>query len=923
MSSTLLTDFSVKRSVLLALAVGTTYFLTKFIYSVIKPYWSPLRALPGPKSKSLLWGHLQDIFKSGPAEAHLKWTYEYGFTFVYKGFLNRDRLTTLDPKALTYILNHSYDFPKPEEVRANLAELLGEGFDYKFEALNPAGIPNELNAAFSSVMREGGNFRLINVLRNFIPILRKIIPPLKPTSRTRRLAKSTEVMTRIGSELLSSKKQAVQSIIDQKEHNPGQVEKTDISGRDLLSRLVAANMATDLPENHRLSDHDVYSQIPTFLIAGHETTATAATWTLFALAQHPDIQIKLREELLLVETDSPSMDELNALPYLELIVREIMRLHAPVASTIRLSAKDDLIPLENPYQDKNGILRHEIPISKGDSIFIPILTLNLHKGIWGEDALEFRPERWANYSDKSHDLPGVYANMLTFLGGPRSFQFELAVPVEDVEKKTALVTRPHLKSAPKAGPQLPLKIRAWKLRRSNHRDRDVVWSPPEEWQHSSSFFSSLLNMDTFKLAVISVIVNKVDSPDKNIEEVQEQTTNNRPSHHVNDTQNHFKNPWPSFRHVFSPNFFLFRWPGRAEYRNANSYMCRPSVPANASSLIPQQKPNWGTAAPPETLKATWLGHASFLVELPTPVGASRGPRILLDPVFSHRCSPLSWIGPARFMPTPCTLEELPQVDVVAISHNHYDHMDTTTIQALAFSKTGHNNPGVPRIHIFAPLNNEAPFKSIGIPQTHIHCLDWWQSSDIIVELPSKVSSNITDELPPIRTTFRLTCTPTQHLSGRSVFLTDRWKSLWSSWAVESNPYNKDQSEGGMHPVKLWFAGDTGYRTVHVGENESDVPVCPAFKQIGDKFGGFDLALLPIGAYNPRPLLSYMHCAPQDSVRLFADLKAKKAIAMHWGTWHLGGEPFDEPVALLKQEREKAGLKSGEFEPCAIGETIVV
>lgn len=103
------------------------------------------------------------------------------------------------------------------------------------------------------------------------------------------------------------------------------------------------------------------SEIPTFLTAGHETVATATTWALFALSQNFSIQNKLREELLSIETDTPSMDELNALPYLESVVRETMRLHSPVSGTPRVSLKDDLIPLETPYKDKNGILRHNIP----------------------------------------------------------------------------------------------------------------------------------------------------------------------------------------------------------------------------------------------------------------------------------------------------------------------------------------------------------------------------------------------------------------------------------------------------------------------------------------------------------------------------------------------------------------------------------
>lgn len=223
------------------------------------------------------------------------------------------------------------------------------------------------------------------------------------------------MVTRIGLDLVRSKKETILFAKESvhKEDIPSQVGKDAFSGRDLLSRLLAANMATDLPGSQRLSDHDLYSrmasilsfvrftflnsnlEIPTFLLAGHETTATAATWTLFALGQDLSIQNKLREELLSVETETPSMDELNALPYLESVVRETMRLHAPVSSTFRISAKDDLIPLEKPYQDQSGILRHEIP-----SVFlfffsflvvIKLLLYSISKG--GEMTSDFTHEQ--------------------------------------------------------------------------------------------------------------------------------------------------------------------------------------------------------------------------------------------------------------------------------------------------------------------------------------------------------------------------------------------------------------------------------------------------------------------------------------------------------------------------------------------------
>lgn len=211
------------------------------------------------------------------------------------------------------------------------------------------------------------------------------------------------------------------------------------------------------------------------------------------------------------------------------------------------------------------------------------------------------------------------------------------------------------------------------------------------------------------------------------------------------------------------------------------------------------------------------------------------------------------------------MDTIPEVDVIVISHNHYDHMDETTIRSLR----ERHNP-----HFFAPLNNDDAFVSFNVAPTHFHCLDWWDDSDISVALPT-LSSNGQGG-PKVTATFRLTCTPAQHQTARGLF--DRFHTLWSSWAVEEVvPENS-----GRKGFKLWFGGDTGYRHVEEGQDENTVPYCPAFKEIGDKFGGIDLGLIPIGAYNPRHVMSSWHASPSDSVRIFQDIKAKKAIGMHWG-----------------------------------------
>ncbi|KAJ2921253.1 hypothetical protein H1R20_g15838, partial [Candolleomyces eurysporus] len=347
-------------------------------------------------------------------------------------------------------------------------DVIGQaGFNYQFNALANGEEQNELNRAFSAIFSSNMEFSIITFLRLGFPSLRWV-PEMKDDGSKQ--ARAT--MDRVGRELLESSKKNLQT--------SGKVEKSALKGRDILTLLLRANMATDVPEHQRMSDEEVLAQIPTFLAAGHETTSTGTTWALYALSENPQVQKKLRDELSTISTDNPTMDELNSLPYLEAVVREVLRLYPPVPFSERLTVKEDVIPLSVPVTDRNGKVHEYLEVPKGQFVFMPILSVNRDKNIWGEDSLKFRPERWESPPGGASAIPGVWGNVLTFIGGPRAcigyrfsnvemkallftlvraFEFELGVPAEEIGVSSWIVQRPFLRSNPEAGNQLPLKVK--------------------------------------------------------------------------------------------------------------------------------------------------------------------------------------------------------------------------------------------------------------------------------------------------------------------------------------------------------------------------------------------------------------------------------------------------------------------------------
>ncbi|PPQ76652.1 hypothetical protein CVT24_011791, partial [Panaeolus cyanescens] len=393
----------------------------------------------GLYSPSSLWGNTKQIFEAENSVLHEQWVAEYGTTITYKAFLGMHRLYTTDTKAINHILMNSYIYQKPDAARYQLSQILGSGvfvveedkhkrqrcimnpafgaahiremtdiivekaielrdlwlaesakeggkgridvlswlsrfpfrpnepwlslidlpittgFNYCFNALT-TGPESELNRAFSTIFKAG-------TALNVIPIVREMFPAL----RWLPAASERDTESKTARNAWANGKRS----------------------RDLLSPLPRANMSTNLPPSQRMTDEDVLAQVPTFLVVPDMKPPA-----LQPHGRYTPSHKQLRQELLAVPTDAPTMDELNSLPYLDCVVRETLRIHAPVPSTMRVSVKDDILPLAQPIKDKDGnIVAENIRIRKGQTVFIPILVLNRAKEIWGDDAMEFKPER--------------------------------------------------------------------------------------------------------------------------------------------------------------------------------------------------------------------------------------------------------------------------------------------------------------------------------------------------------------------------------------------------------------------------------------------------------------------------------------------------------------------------------------------------
>jgi L-ascorbate metabolism protein UlaG (beta-lactamase superfamily) len=259
------------------------------------------------------------------------------------------------------------------------------------------------------------------------------------------------------------------------------------------------------------------------------------------------------------------------------------------------------------------------------------------------------------------------------------------------------------------------------------------------------------------------------------------------------------------------------------------------------------------------LVATWINHATFLLQ-------SSAGNVLIDPTWGERASPFEWSGPRRVHAPGLPFGQLPRIDVVLLSHDHYDHCHLPTLRRLA---------AVHRPLVITPLGNAALVARAGL--TRCIELDWWQRREVAPDL-------------------QVTLTPARHWSNR--LSGPRNGRLW----------------GGFHlrcPGRTaYFSGDTGYDPVF-------------FKDIGRALGPPDLAMIPIGAYEPRWFMAAQHCNPAEAVQIHRDVGARLSLGMHWGTFQLTDEPREAPLLALAAARSAAGLNESAFRTLSPGESLSV
>ncbi|XP_050413929.1 N-acyl-phosphatidylethanolamine-hydrolyzing phospholipase D-like [Patella vulgata] len=313
----------------------------------------------------------------------------------------------------------------------------------------------------------------------------------------------------------------------------------------------------------------------------------------------------------------------------------------------------------------------------------------------------------------------------------------------------------------------------------------------------------------------------------------------------------FENPWKSWRKNNLKESFKFI---------KNGVNKQPPLKEEVERTLPIIPPDFNRFSSSTTgIPLIWIGHATVLVKIDNIT-------VLADPIFSSRCSFVQFLGPKRYRDPPCQIKDLPKIDAVVISHNHYDHLDLSSVKELN-QKYGKD------LRWYVPQGMKKWMMDVGCE--NVVEMTWWDEQ----KFPDK---------PDVK----FVCTPSQHWSKRGV--TDTNKSLWCSWAVIGPKHS------------FYFAGDTGY--------------CEGFKEIGEKYGPFTLSAIPIGCYIPREFLSPQHVSPSEAVEIHKDVKSLNSVGIHWGTFNMmAHEHYLAPREDLILAVEEAGLKPTEFVTVKHGE----
>ncbi|KAF5389492.1 hypothetical protein D9757_004321 [Collybiopsis confluens] len=526
----------------------------------IVQHFNPLRHISGPPVRSLFGNHLSAVLdpRRSPT-VHKHFVEKYGRSVRIRGVGPwDDRLLTLDPVSLAYILKNSTHYEKPWQSRRLISSLIGlgmlsaegqihkrqrriatpafsvqnmraliplvyrkadqlthrwrdmteekestewttvdvchwmsratfdiiglAGFDYNFNSIQDES--NELFLAYKEMFDKViNNSTFWGTLASvYFPTLFNLIP----NQRSRIIERCRAVIRREAGNMITEKKRKIAE---------GQQSGKAYQGKDILTQLLTSNASVDIPPEQRIGDEEMLHNINTFMFAGSDTTSLTVSWTLHLLAENPQMQERLRTELLsvshsmlplnfseLTEEETQSIyAEIAELPYLHNVVREALRLIPPLHSTLRVATQDDLIPISSPLRCKDGSIdpAKTLRISKGTFVHVSVEAFNLDQDVWGKDAWVFNPDRWDSLPEKVQEQPGLFANILSFSAGPRScigmrfalieiktFLFILLTNFvfqpgpTPIDKINVVLTRPYLAKQFSKGSQLPLRIKS-------------------------------------------------------------------------------------------------------------------------------------------------------------------------------------------------------------------------------------------------------------------------------------------------------------------------------------------------------------------------------------------------------------------------------------------------------------------------------